>query len=154
MAEQTNAPREGEQVAPQHVITTAENDWFLQSLVSIVNASDMEIGITLFVSGALVSGQLVGGKHYFEGFASEFATGFDDPEVAASFKRNFEKYGEIFVEPDGTYKQDLEAPHFIHLKNARMFHPGGKAIPDNRGTWWRGRIREISGFSLGSLSQS
>ena len=54
----------------------AQQDWLLQSLVNMANVSELEIGITLQVSGLLVSGILVGGKKYFEGFAEDFAGAF------------------------------------------------------------------------------
>ncbi|MBU9227474.1 gas vesicle protein [Burkholderia multivorans] len=149
MNEQTTKTDAG----PQHVITTAENDWFLQELVRMVNCSDTTIGITLFVGGVLISGLLIGGKHYFEGFASTFADGIEDPDTATFYKNEFGQHANVFVEPDGTYKQDLKLPHFIHLKDARTFHPSGNPIPGKGGTWWRGRIREVDGFTLGKLSQ-
>jgi len=153
MSQQTNTTSVDESAAPQHVITTAENDWFLQELVQIVNCSDTEIGVTLFVGGVLVSGLLVGGKRYFEGFASTFANGVDNPESATFYQNMFAQHANVFVGPDGAYKQDLAAPHYIHLKDARTFHPSGNPIPGNGGVWWRGRIREVDGFSLGTLSR-
>lgn len=50
-------------------VDAAPLDWFLQSLVNMANTDSLQIGITLQVSGLLVSGVLVGGKAYFEGFA-------------------------------------------------------------------------------------
>lgn len=151
MSEQTTIPGEVILPPPQPVITTAENDWFLQELVSMVNRTGNSIGITLFVGGVLVSGQLIGGKHYFDGFADTFAAGTDNPDDATWFKDMFSKLGDVYVEPDGTYKQDAELPHYIHLKDARTFHPSGNPIPGTGGVWWRGRIREVNGFNLGVL---
>jgi len=154
MSEQNNTPNLSVPTEPQHVITTAENDWFLQSLVSIVNKSDISFGITLFVGGVLVSGQLVGGKKFFEGFGATFGGALSDPQAAAETSENFAKFGNIYVSEDGSYKQDTESPHYIHLQDARRFHPSGAPIPSNGGVWWRGRIREVAGFNLGSLGHS
>ncbi len=130
----------------------AHIDWFLQSLVAMANKSNLEIGITLQVSGMLVSGSMVSGEKYFEGFAEDFSSPFTaDPEAAASIKTSFSSYGEL-------YKRDSESnglihpPQYVHLKNARFFNTTGNTIPGNRGMWWRGRISEVGGFSLGSLS--
>ncbi len=139
---------------PQYVITGAENDWFLQSLVSMVNTSDLSIGITLFVGGVLVSGQLIGGRHYFEEFGQSFAdalTGEND-DAKTAVKNHFAVHSKIYLNEDGTYKEDTSAPHYIHLKDARTFHPGGTPIPEGTGVLWRGRVREVSGFTLGALS--
>jgi hypothetical protein len=137
----------------------ADTDWFLQSLVNMVNNSTLEIGITLQVSGMLVSGSLVSGKSYFEGFASDFASPFTDPEIAASIKdpeiaasikESFASYGEVYkTAADDTARRPL--PQFIHIKGARFFNTSGNPIPGNMGVWWRGRICEVGGFSLGSL---
>ncbi|MEY1592705.1 gas vesicle accessory protein GvpU [Burkholderia sp. Bmkn7] len=153
MSEQTTAPHDGGPSTPLHVVTSAENDWFLQSLVSMVNSSDLEIGITLFVGGFLVSGQLIGGKHYFEGFGATFAGSFNDANGAAGLKESFANWGKVYLEEDGSYKKGVDQPYYIHLKNARTFHPSGSPIPGNGGVWWRGRLREVSGFNLGTLHQ-
>jgi hypothetical protein len=55
----------------------ASADWFLQLLVKIVNGKDdMAFPITLNVSGIIISGELVSGHRYFEGFAKDFKEGF------------------------------------------------------------------------------
>lgn len=131
-----------------------QTDWFLQTLVRMVNNSDLEIGITLQVSGMLVSGILVSGKKYFDGFAKDFSSPFsENPELAESVRSNFAAYGEIYSqgeENDG----EVPPPQYIHLKQARFFSTSGNPIPGNKGVWWRGRIGEVGGFSIGSLSAS
>ena len=128
-------------------------DWFLQGLVSIVNKSpEISIGITLHVDGFLVSGHLVSGKRYFEGFAQEF--GGRVPGVKNDPEKQIEKavaqLGKSFY-GDEAEKSGGRPVHYIHLEGARMFHPGGEAIPADRGIWWRGRLTCVAGFSLGLL---
>ena len=128
----------------------AQPDWFLQSLVNLANNSDVEIGITLQVSGLLVSGTLVGGKKYFEGFAEDFSSAFaNDPESAESIKSSFTKYGEIYQKEES---EEVPPPQYIHMKDTHFFSTAGNPIPGNRGVWWRGRVAEVGGFILGSLS--
>lgn len=130
----------------------AQTDWFLQSLVSMANNSNLEIAVILQVSGMLVSGSLVGGKQYFEGFASDFASPFaSDSDAAESIKASFSSYGNVYTK-DTEGDEDQPAPQYIHLKNARFFNTAGNPIPGNRGVWWRGRIGEVGGFCLGSLN--
>jgi hypothetical protein len=134
----------------QQDVRSTDTDWFLQSLVSMVNNSSMEFGITLLVDGMLVSGNLVGGKAYFEGFGADFATPFKDPEVVKQLKDSFGSYGEIYdANPDDD--KEPPPPTFIHLKETRFFTPSGTPIPANKGVWWRGRISAIGGFNLGHL---
>ncbi|WP_342620756.1 gas vesicle accessory protein GvpU [Rhodoferax sp. GW822-FHT02A01] len=134
-------------------ILVAETDWFLQSLVNLTNKSAFQVGITLQVSGMLVSGVLVSHKQYFEGFASELANAFADTEEAETIKTHISSYGDSY-KSDGENEEPLPPPQFIHLKETRFFNTAGNPIPGNRGVWWRGRICEVGGFTLGSLSAS
>jgi hypothetical protein len=127
------------------------HDWFLQSLVDMANDGIEVGGVTLQVSGLLVSGVLAGGKAYFQGFAEDFASGLDDPGVAESVRDSFAKHGEIYKKEGD---DALPFPQYIHLRNARFFNTSGNPIPGNKGVWWRGRISEVAGFTLGSLSQA
>lgn len=141
------------EVTPQApLLPVTQSDWFLQSLVNMVNINDLEFGITLQVSGLLVSGNLVGGKEYFEGFAEDFSSSFtNEPEVAENIKSSFAQYGEIYEKKDG---EEIPPPQYIHLKDTRFFNTSGNPIPGNKGVWWRGRISEVGGFTLGSLSRN
>ena len=131
-------------------------DWFLTTLVNLANSGALEMGVTLLVGGLLVSGTLVGGATYFEGFSRSFYEGFsssfpDDPEVSESVRSSFAQLGLLYPS-SGDGNTSLPPPEFIHLKQAKFFTPGNKPTPDNQGVWWRGRLSEISGFHLGNLS--
>lgn len=128
------------------LLQVVQPDCLLQSLVSMVNNSDLEIGITLLISGMLVSGSLVSLPKYFEGFAADFSSPFaNDPEFVKSMKASFANLRE-------EKSEEAPPPQYIHLKNARFFNTAGSPIPANKGVWWRGRIGEVGGFILGSLS--
>lgn len=129
----------------------SEADWLLRNLVKIVDSNDgLTIGITLQVSGMLVSGSLIGGKHYFMGFSQVISSGFGDIEVSASVREAFGKYAEIY-EVKGDDDDEYIPPNYIHLRDARFFNTSGNPIPGNMGVWWRGRISEVGGFILGIL---
>lgn len=132
-------------------IILSDSDWFLQSLINIINGKDLEIGITLNVGGFLVSGLLVSGHHYFEGFAQDFASIFAGTDEAQIIKESFFKCGEIYTK-EKEENEEIPPPSYIHLKSAKFFNANGNPIPSNRGVWWRGRISEVSGFVLGILS--
>lgn len=135
---------------PDTLPQTEYNDWFLQSLVNISTNASLNIGITLQVSGMLVSGQLVGGQKYFEAFAEELSAGCGDLDPDSEFKKIIASFGDRY-KPDPTGEEKRPLPHYIHLKNARFFNTSGKPIPGNRGVWWRGRLCEVGGFILGEL---
>ena len=124
----------------------------------MVNGAELSLPITLNVSGVLISGHMVSGHKYFEGFANDLKNGMYNikEENAEKFISPFRKLGDIYStdkrehedEPD----QPRSLPKFIHLKDARIFHPNSQPIPANRGVWWRGRLEAIDGFILGILS--
>lgn len=128
-------------------------DWFLENLVSTVNNSDIEIGITLQMNGFLVSGHIVNGRKYFDGFSAEFisetAVAFGNKEALGTLQQAFNKYASLYDTEDNG---DDHGASFIHLEGARFFNTNGAPIPNNRGMWWRGRISEVSGFILGTLN--
>jgi hypothetical protein len=132
---------------PQPVGAPRE-DWFLQVLVNITD-KDQEFGITLLCGGFLVSGTLVSEPKFFEGFATDFASAFPEADKA-HVKRTMMVPGE--VAKTATAEGDGPLPGYIHLKDAKFFHPSGTPIPGNRGVWWRGRLAEVSGFTLGDLN--
>ena len=122
-----------------------KQDAFLQALLGIVESAPISFDLTLQVAGLLVSGRLVSTKDYFEAFGRSFSEAL--PEELASTRQSFEemfaKTGELPSRRD-----------FIHLKDARVFHPGGKPIPGNRGVPWRGRTSKVDAFWLGTLQFS
>jgi hypothetical protein len=128
-----------------------ETDWFLQKLVSFANEWGLEISITLQVSGMLVSGVLVGGTKYFDEFAELFSDGLKNyPDLGQAFHELISSYKKLYeVKPEEN--PDLPPPHYIHLRNAKFYHPGQQPIPISDGVVWRGRISEVGGFNLGSL---
>lgn len=135
------------------VIPANMPDWFLETLVNMVNGRELEFGITLNVSGFLVSGSLVSGDKYFEGFASDFAGAFSEQGVAEGIRSSISKFGDIY-QVEGERNPDIPPPAFIHLKQARFFNTNGSPVPANGGVWWRGRLSEVSGFILGRLGVS
>lgn len=124
-------------------------DWFLQKLVIAANTGSLEFGITLFVEGLIISGQLVSGKKYFSTIGKEFSDAYsEDPETKENLKAAFESNGDIYNhEPD----EIVSPPNFIHLINARCYSQDGRSLPNNRGVAWRGKINAVSGFNLGQL---
>ena len=131
------------------------SDWFLQMLVEMVNGSEVVFPVTLNVGGVLVSGEMVSGHKYFEGFAKDLKEGmFGTTSENANFVEDqFKKLGSIYIrEEQGQDDERKPPPQYIHLRNARIFHPGGTPIPTNRGVWWRGRLEAVDGFILGTLS--
>ncbi|MRG90324.1 hypothetical protein GF068_00060 [Polyangium spumosum] len=123
----------------------------MQGLVKMINGTDASLGVTLQVGGLLVSGTLVSGHKYFSGVGAELAAATPgSDETKERLRSTISRLGENFTKPaDGNEPKPL--PQYIHLKEARFFHVGGKPIPSNNGVWWRGRLSEVGGFCLGIL---
>jgi ABC-type bacteriocin/lantibiotic exporter with double-glycine peptidase domain len=138
---------EGEGIVPSN------SDYLLTLLVQMVNASSMEIGITLFVQGSIVTGLLIRGETYFEGFKSEIALSSASDNIKEVFQTIFDRLQSICTNLPENEEQESQFRNveFIHLKNAKFF-AGGSLIPTNRAVYWRGRLSSIDGFSLGNLS--
>lgn len=133
---------------------TAETDWFLQNLVSFANDWGLEMGVTLQVSGMLVSGTLISGVKYFEEFAAQFSGGIkNSSELSEQFHQLISSYKEVY-DVETTEMNNRLPPNYIHLRNAKFYQPGQKPFPTDHGVLWRGRVSEVGGFNLGSFSGS
>jgi hypothetical protein len=131
-------------------IPNAQHDWFIQSLVNIANVAPLSFGVTLQVSGLLVSGYLVSGKAYFEAIGQQIVSGFEqNAALADQMRKMFETFESAY--PSDPAQADRPVPQFIHLQNARFYSTDGKPVPTDTGVWWRGRISEISGIVIGIL---
>jgi len=133
-------------------------DRLLMGLVEAVNTLDMELGVTLHVSGVIVSGTLISGSKFMGQVAQALK------EAAASQNApSAEGLAEGFAAVAGSYRQwaqherektrdDDEAlrplTQYIHLQDAEVRAPGEPPFP---GMLWRGRLAHVSGWSFGIL---
>lgn len=128
----------------------AQSDWFLQRLASLVNDDELEIGITLQVSGLLVSGVLVSGAAYFQAIAQNFSEGLSaHADFAQAMKDGIGSFSGVYAQGGTSAAPPL--PQYLHLKNAQFFNTAGVPIPENQRVWWRGRVSEVGGFTIGQL---
>ncbi len=115
------------------------------------------------MGGAIISGELISERQYFEGMADDVMkwtiTGTVKPDDANAFEelRNafadgFRSRAATFDVPKGAPETYVPpTPNVIHLKNAIWLYPNGKAIPENRGVLWRGKLSAVDGFCLGEI---
>ena len=119
------------------------------NLVELVNIASLEISITLFVQGAIITGMLIGEKPYFEALNNELkSTGFVPDEAINTFiqKFNFSSTNSS----DNLEEQDQPINReFIHIKNANFFS-SSSFVSATRELYWRGRLSRIDGFFLGN----
>lgn len=129
-----------------------ETDFFLAQLVRWANQWGIEQGVTLAVGGAVVSGDLIGGKQYFEELADTITatvTPADGQnEIKTTIAAFYKQYAALYEKPEGAQDDWSPPPTFIHLRNARWVYPD-RLIPGNRGVLWRGKLSAVDGFCLG-----
>lgn len=127
-----------------------ERDWLLQHLVTHANQyPDYEKSITLWVGGGMVTGILVSGSRYFDEYIAEFTSNMS-PAGAESTRSVLREIGKSYYEKDPEPIANHTA--FIHLIDAKLWTPSG-AVPaiQNSGVIWRGRLSQVTGFSLGQI---
>jgi len=134
-------------------VPSAQQDWFIQSLVNVANVAPLSFGVTLQVSGLLVSGYLVSGKAYFEAIGQQIISGFaQNADLANQMRKMFATFESAYPNDAGAAERPV--PQFVHLQNARFYSTDGTPAPSNEGVWWRGRISQISGIVIGILNVS
>jgi hypothetical protein len=125
-------------------------DWYLQSLVSIVNGNNGEFPVTLYVKGLMISGNLVSGHKYFAGLRAQLTQFFGgESEKIRETVAYLTEPGESFLDETNEFK---DFPQYVHLRGAMTLTPGQKAIPSGEGGWWRGRLANVDGFHFGLFS--
>lgn len=130
-------------------------DCLLQSLVEIVNSESANIPITLSIGGLLISGDMIGGKIYFNEFARQFKDGFRDisSETASTIEETFKRLGDVYdpIQKESQGSAAMPKPYMIHLKDAQIYQSGASLPPSEKRVLWRGRLESVDGFSLGKL---
>ena len=126
-------------------LPNANCDRFLVSLVELVDSTEVGFGITLNCGGLTLTGQLISGKKYFYEFAETVAGAFPgDQETKDSIQSSFEQPAKKY---DSNNVAQIE---FIHLKDAKIIFGVGKMTGNLN--LWRGKLSDVTGFSLGKLS--
>ncbi|GAB3244101.1 gas vesicle accessory protein GvpU [Kineosporia babensis] len=134
-------------------VPVAAGDPILRLFASIAEQASFELGITVAVDGALVSGALVGQDEWLRLLGQTMNGG---ESIATSLRRYLNKgLHEAVTEVIEPMRNDPrpEEYEYLHLKNAR-YVMGETFVPTPPGdpVLWRGRIEHISGWSWGTLS--
>ncbi|MNH07054.1 hypothetical protein D3C79_664350 [compost metagenome] len=134
---------------PEPISDNIDRDWLLQHLVTHANRTqDFSIPITLWVGGGLISGVLVSGSKFFDAYTEEIVKVVNDEGKDAT-RKFFRELGGVYYEPTDSPAHNTA---FIHLLEAKLWSPSGQ-LPSasNEGVAWRGRLSQVTGYSLGRL---
>ena len=142
--------QESSKLAPLEPISdNIDRDWLLQHLVTHANRTqDFTIPITLWVGGGMISGMLVSGSKFFDVYTEEIVKGVKEEGKDAT-RKFFREMGGVYYEPSDSPAHNTA---YIHLLDAKFWSPSGQ-IPSSKhsGPAWRGRLSQITGYSLGQL---
>lgn len=119
-------------------------DGWLSVMVDQCENTGIEMGVTLTVGGAIISGVLIGRTKWTEELA-EFGEG-------NFFAKAIRDANEELTKPGGEDDDEPAFESFIHLREARFWSPRGPIT--KQGSLWRGRLSEVQGWSLGVLTTS
>ncbi|MFG3422898.1 hypothetical protein ACGFZ2_29280, partial [Micromonospora sp. NPDC048063] len=116
-----------------------------------VRGAGITLGITLTVRGVVVTGTLIGRDEWAEGMAELLKSAGENGELLGS------RILDVFRKLDlnRTRDENSEPYSYIHLKDARyvaghgLLPSPGSRVP----VYWRGRLSEVSGWSLGTLGE-
>lgn len=132
---------------------SGDTDWFLPSLLATAKKAGQRPAVTLSVGGLLIAGELIGAREYFEELAArarDAAPGSPGGDAAAQLEALFRKFAASASKAEEVDEHSAHArPYFIHLRSARVYHPGGDPIPAQGGMMWRVRLGAVDGFTLG-----
>lgn len=155
MANVTHMTQQDDQLpAPEYPAVVAEigaiPDVVLLGLVDGANSSELEIAITLDVSGVVVSRRLIGAVRFFEEMAAMLAEQGQPGLAEHLAKGTADLLREEFSKDDGS--NDTRRRRHVHLTDAQVItSANAMPIPSNL---WRGRLAHVSGWSLGTLDVS
>lgn len=136
----------------QYVEDINSNDWVLEELIKVYVPMGVTIGVTICVKGVVITGELVGGKAYFEGVGLDVLGGSGDETLTKAVAEIFSSKAVIYERPDDPEDDWQPLPvGYIHLRNARYVKPGQKPWPD-QGFWWRGKLSSVDGFMVGNYT--
>lgn len=120
-------------------------DMFLDLFVGMANDRDLSMSITIQLGGLMVSGMLVGLNVWENGVADQLT------QAHQQFGEGFRQGMKLLRDREPTPAPDspLQNPNYIHLRDARIYHPAGQTRDV---LWWRGRLNEVDGWFLGAPS--
>ena len=132
----------------------------LRNSVDYVNQIDgLFFPATLFVSGVVLTGEIIGPEEFFRMYANYFGSPvFSDGTPNLAYERAL-SIGTNYRADYLARRQRADAtggpftPEYVHLRAARVISGQG-LVPQGIPMLWRGRIAAVDGFAIGSLGGS
>lgn len=138
-----------------------DHDPILQHLIKGVNMvgdvvlrerpdASSGLSITVVVNGMPITGYAISMREFARDYAEQLRAAY--ATFAQELGDTMHEYTDAILKANLNLPDKGVLPRFIHLKDARLGTPG----PGTKVEWplWRGRISEVSGFSIGHWSES
>lgn len=125
------------------------DDAIILMFLDLVEQDGIELDLTLCINGVVISGTLISATNYYEG-VTESSKNLKDSTMSKIIAKKFSDLkGEYAKQKEEEEESESTPLTFIHLKNAVYLN--NENPPAHHGTWWRGRISSIDGFSVNDL---
>lgn len=123
------------------------------ALVTFINLAEKEsasIDLTLLVRGALVIGTPISARQWGQALLESLADAINrsNPGVGDSLRKVPEESTERTTPSSG--EEEKTGPQYVHLRNVVVL--AGHAT--SHLPLWRGRVDQVDGWTLGSISSS
>lgn len=142
--EQVEAPTEAELETYARERNSRQPDTMLAIFVDLANRNGEGVGVTLTVGGSLISGTIVGRVQWIDGIMERYG------EQVSGFRA----FREVWTEQVERFDSDEPMAAYesiIHVKDARWWGGDPDSPLPTEGAFWRGRLDQIQGWSLGTL---
>lgn len=119
-------------------------DGMLELLVAAVNGTKTQMSVTLSIPGGIITGLMISYGEWLRLVDERILR--DSPNATGML--------DMWIEQEAETRDDEShtLPNFVHLTGAGYVEWSGMSPnPDTDGLLWRGRLSEISGWSLGSF---
>lgn len=143
------------------VSRSGTGDVFLEDWVTLANDYNLQIAVTLMISGILVSGTITSGAEFLQHIGKSIyaAAEIDHEELGKTVEKHYlgvakKLYPQMPPSSDKDAPRALEgAPprksYFIHLKDVNIL--GSRLVPTV--PYWRGRLDRVDGWFVGGLKE-
>ncbi|MDR6912930.1 hypothetical protein J2W54_004943 [Rhodococcus fascians] len=131
-------------------IPPPEQDFMLAGLVELINRSTgTELGVTLHVRGTVLSGLMISGESYLDKQKVVLTEAGEGPAALAQY---FDIFSSVYSQNQEDDKPFLSPPlpAYVHLRSASVIENGTTQVTF---PLWRGRLSEVSGWSIGNLGK-
>ena len=137
-------------------------DVFLEDWVTLANDYNLQVAVTLMMSGILVSGTITSGAEFLEHIGKSIyaAAEIDHEALGKTVEKHYLEVAKKLY-PQMPPLSDKDAPralegtaprksYFIHLKDVNIL--GSRLVPTV--PYWRGRLDRVDGWFIGGLKEA